>query len=160
VRLEAEKADRSAMSGDLHSPPVLLTIYKISVKHKKFYAYPSQKRILELLAKWQGVRRCRRTLNYWLRAIEDKDLLRRRRRIGHSGEFGLLFRSSLYMITLRGYLALKNAGVDVSKRISAIRDKLRDTAKRAGDGGEKGDRLKEVVERLNLKTVREMLEPG
>lgn len=148
------------MSQQLTASPILLTIFKISVKHKKYYAYPSQLKILALLEKWQHIKRCRRTLNYWLRGIEDKDLIRRKRRIGYDRVHGLIFHSSLYMITLNGYFTLRNAGVDVGKRISAIVNKLRDTQGRQDKNKERSRRLKDMVEALNIKTVRDMQAPG
>jgi hypothetical protein len=140
---------------ELIANSVLVTLHKVSVKHKKHYAYPSQLKILELLEKWRGVRRCRRTLNYWLRAVEDADLIRRKRRIGYSRDYGLLFHSSLYMITLRGYYTLLRAGVDVRERIREIIESLKDRSKREDAGRESGRRLKDLVEVVNRAVYRE-----
>lgn len=147
------------MSLTIFAQPVLLALYKISVKHKKYYSYPSQLKILELLKKWRGIERCRRTLNYWLRDIEDQGMIKRKRRIGRHPVYGLMFRSTLYMITLKGYYLLRNAGVDVSQRISDIIQKLRDTGNKGGGAAAAGKRLKDIVNLANMATYREGISP-
>ena len=143
------------MNPTIIAQPVLLALFKISVKHKKYYSYPSQLKILELLKQWRGITRCRRTLNYWLRKLEDGNLLKRRRRIGHDPVYGLIFHSTLYMITLKGYYLLKASGVDCAQRISSILNKLRDSNLSAGEAGAPKNRLKDVVALVNMATYRE-----
>lgn len=92
--------------------PVLSVLYNLNRHHKKYYCFPSQIKILELLEKFQGICRCERTLNRWLRVIEDQGYIRRRRRIRSDPDRGTVFQSTLYLITRKGYQLLARAGVN------------------------------------------------
>ena len=92
--------------------PVLSTLFGVSRKYKKYYSFPSQKKICQLLSSHQGVDRSRRTLNRWLRCLEDEGIIRRRRRIRLDKKLGMVFQSTLYMITKKGYKLLYKCGVD------------------------------------------------
>jgi hypothetical protein len=89
--------------------PILTTILAVAQKHEKGYCYPSQKRILVLLSKFHHVDISIRTLNRYLRDLEDDHYFTRvrRHRKGPSTlnpatrEWGppkILFASTLYKI--------------------------------------------------------------
>jgi len=99
--------------------PVLLTLVKIQRKYAKNYSWPSQLKILELMDLRQGIKRSKATLNRWLRVVEDDKYLLRRTRLKRDPLRGLMFKSSLYKITIKGYRLLARFGVDMSKEIAA-----------------------------------------
>jgi len=98
--------------------PLLLALVKIQRKYKKDYSWPAQLKLLELLELRQGIRKSRATLNRWLRVIQDDKYLIRRRRIKKDPRYGLMFKSTLYKITIKGLRLLSRFGVDVSKEIA------------------------------------------
>ena len=98
--------------------PLLLTLVKIQRKNDKDYSFPSQLTILDLMEKYQGIKRSRATLNRWLRVIEDKKYIVRRRRIKRHPRYGLMFKSTLYKVVIKGYKLLSRFGVDMSKEIA------------------------------------------
>jgi len=103
---------------------VLPLLHGLGKSFGKDYCYPSQNKILELLNTRVGVDRCRRTLNYWLRALEDAGLLNRKRRNRHDGIRGMLFNSTMYFISLKGYLFLRKLGIKVFEDLAAIKSKM------------------------------------
>lgn len=96
-----------------HAVPILATLNALNKKHKKFYSYPAQLTIMKLLAEFQGIKIEIATLNRWLRDIEDEGLINRVRRTRHDKKLGMVFQSTLYNITNKGYHILKAVGVDV-----------------------------------------------
>lgn len=98
--------------------PLLLTLVKIQRKYNKDYSWPSQEKIIELLDIRQGVKKSRATINRWLRVIEDSKYLIRRRRIKRHPLHGLVFKSTLYKIPIKGYRLLARFGVDMSKEVA------------------------------------------
>jgi len=103
---------------------ILPLLHGLGKNFGKDYCYPSQNKILSLLKTRLKVNRCRRTLNYWLRAFEDAGLIKRTRRHRHDGIRGMLFNSTMYFISLRGYLFLRNLGIEVFKDLAAIKSKM------------------------------------
>jgi hypothetical protein len=97
--------------------PLLITLLKIQRKYDKDYSWPSQLKLLELMDLRQGIKKSRATLNRWLRVIQDDKYLIRRRRIKRHQRYGLMFKSTLYKITIKGYRLLSRFGVDMSKEI-------------------------------------------
>lgn len=97
--------------------PLLLTLVKIQRKYKKDYSWPSQLKFLELMDLYQGIKKSRATLNRWLRVIQDDKYLIRRRRVKRDPSYGLMFKSTLYKITIKGYKLLSVMGVDMKKEI-------------------------------------------
>ncbi|HUW21099.1 MAG TPA: hypothetical protein VMW41_00350 [Candidatus Bathyarchaeia archaeon] len=73
---------------------------------------------MELMDIRQNIRKSRATLNRWLRVIQDDKYLIRRRRIKKDPRYGLMFKSTLYKITIKGLRLLSRFGVDVSKEIA------------------------------------------
>ena len=100
--------------------PILATLHKINQKYGKMYCYPSQKTLLALLDVRQGLCISIATLNRWLLAAEREGFLIRTRRIRNDPERGIIFKSTLYKITLKGYWALKMLGVSVWREMKAI----------------------------------------
>ena len=98
--------------------PILLTLVRIQQKYQKDYSFPTQKKLLELMERYQGIQKSRATLCRWLRVIQDGKFLVRRRRIKKHQVYGLMFKSTLYKITIKGYKLLSMFGVDVSKEIA------------------------------------------
>jgi len=98
--------------------PLLLTLVKIQRKYNKDYSWPSQLKLMELMDIRQGIRKSRATLNRWLRVTEDDKYLIRRRRIKKHQVYGLMFKSTLYKITIKGYRMLSSFGVNMSKEIA------------------------------------------
>lgn len=99
--------------------PVLLTFVKIQRKYNKDYSWPSQEKIIELMDLRQGIRKSRATLNRWLKKVVENKYLIRRRRIKRHPQYGMMFKSTLYKITIKGYRLLQALGVDMSKEIAA-----------------------------------------
>jgi len=93
--------------------PLLITLLKIKRKYDKDYSWPSQLKLLELMDLRQGVKKSRATLNRWLRVIQDDKYLIRRRRVKKHPRYGLMFKSTLYKITIKGYRLLSRFGVDM-----------------------------------------------
>lgn len=99
--------------------PIILTLVKIQRKYNRDYSWPSQAKLIELMDIRQGIRKSRATLNRWLRVAEDSKYLIRRRRIKRHPEHGMMFKSTLYKITIKGYRLLAAFGIDISKEIAA-----------------------------------------
>jgi len=138
---------------------VLITLNAICVKYEKWYAYPSQETLLKLLDKFQHLLRKRRMLNYYLRALEELKLIVRKRRIGYHKVYGLVFKSTMYRITLKGYYYLAREGVDCWDRIRAIEAWLKDKKVTALKPPTTGKRLKDIAYLADLATYREGLGP-
>jgi DNA-binding transcriptional ArsR family regulator len=100
--------------------PVLATLHKLNLKYNKLYCYPSQLKIMALLSLYQDINIAIATLNRWLRDLEDKGYVIRVRRIKRDRRRGIMFKSTLYKITIEGYQALKGTGVSVWREIKAI----------------------------------------
>ncbi|MBA7604207.1 hypothetical protein ES703_11326 [subsurface metagenome] len=98
--------------------PILLMNLMIQRKYNKDYSFPSQEKMIELLDLRQGYKKSRATLNRWMRVIEDSKYLIRRRRIRRDHKRGMIFKSTLYKIPIKGYRLLARFGVDVSKEIA------------------------------------------
>jgi len=98
--------------------PVLLTLVKIQRKYNKDYSFPTQKKLLELIEKYQGITKSKATINRWLLVVQGGKYLVRRRRIKKHPVYGLMFKSTLYKITIKGYRLLSRFGVDISKEIA------------------------------------------
>ena len=99
--------------------PLLLALTKIQRRYNKDYSWPSQEKLIELMDLRQGIKKSRATLNRWLRVAEDGKYLMRRRRIKRDRVHGLMFKSTLYKIKIKGYRLLAAFGVDMSKEIAA-----------------------------------------
>lgn len=88
----------------------------LSGHHGKNYCYPSQEKILELLA-YLGRKMSRRTLNRHLNALVRDGWIKRVRR-HRTGPSGMEFHSSLYTLTRRAFRWLAGMGKAVGRAIS------------------------------------------
>ncbi len=102
---------------------ILSVIFYLSEKYEKLYCYPSQLKILELLKEYRGIKRCRRTLNRWMRYAEDNGFIKRIRRIKRDPVKGFMFKSTLYKITYKGYKLLLSYGVNCYEKIAEMAKK-------------------------------------
>lgn len=132
------------MAPILKARPILATLHKINQKHGKLYCYPSQQTLLNLLGLKQSVFISIATLNRWLRVAVDEGYISRTRRIRRDPELGIVFKSTLYKITIKGYYALKVVGVSVWREIKAITAQGLKVAERA---------LKKFTGPVSMKTV-------
>ena len=113
------------MQTTVKATPILVTLFKIMEKNGKDYCFPSQKKILELLKARQDTKQSRPTLNRWLRVIEDEGYLVRRRRIKHDPVKGMMFKSTLYFMTLKGCHLLKRMGVPCRTLFDKVLNKIK-----------------------------------
>lgn len=129
---------------------ILSILHKLNGKYGKLYCYPSQRKILELLEEFYGIKISIATLNRWLRKMEDAGLIVRQHRHRWSSVMGWEFRSTLYMIAVKGYHFLARLGVPVWKQIRALTRK----ALEAGEGVVKKARgpkkLSSILEGIRL----------
>lgn len=105
------------MEATLKAQPILITLLAVSRKYKSDYCFPSQEKIMELMGKFEKVGISRATLNRWLRVIEDRKFIIRKRRIKRNGYGGIIFNTTMYKIKIKGLRLLAIFGVDVSKEI-------------------------------------------
>jgi len=113
------------MQVNVKAAPIIVLLFKIMEKNKKDYCFPSQKKILELLDIRQGIKQSRATLNRWLRVIEDSGYIVRRRRIKKDPVRGLMFKSTLYFITLKGCKLLTRMGVKCRSLFDRVLNKIK-----------------------------------
>jgi len=104
---------------------------------------------MELMDLRQGIKKSRATLNRWLRVIQDDKYLIRRRRVKRHPVYGLMFKSTLYKITIKGLRLLSRFGVDMSKEIAKYEKWLEEI----NPGRKKASRDKQIppggVEKIN-----------
>ncbi len=132
--------------------PLLVLLLKVQRKYGKDYCWPSQEKILELLELRQGLKKSRSTLNRWLACAESEKYLMRRRRIKRHKLYGMVFKSSLYKISIKGYRLLHLLGVSVEAEIKKYQMWLEEIRPRrekqkAPPGGPGGDekRVKVII---------------
>ncbi len=112
------------------SLPVLLTLHKLNSYFQKLYCFPSQSKLVSLLSKFTGLKISRRQLNYDLAAMVKGGLIRRIRRHRRTKHRGMEFRSTLYEITLKGYLLLFRAGVITWGIFAEIKNRIKEALER------------------------------
>lgn len=135
--------------------PLLLTLVKIQRKNNKDYSFPTQLTILDIMEKYQGIKKSRATLCRWLRVIEDEKYVVRRRRIKRHPIYGLMFKSTLYKITIKGLRLLSRFGIDVSKEIAAFKRWLEEINPEL-----KNERIKKEIERADRNDRHEEFMAG
>jgi len=114
---------------------------------------------MELLANYQGEKKSIATLNRWLRASEDAGFIRRTRRIRRDKKLGMVFQSTLYVITKKGYCLLARGGMavwNILKRLAEQR--MRGAGSNAGT--EKMDEFLAGVAPLKNYIARVMKSPA
>ena len=114
--------------------PILSIFEGLCRVYGKRYCYPSQLKILDLLADRLDMFISIATLNRYLRVIEDSGLIKRTRRITCDPVKGLMFRSTLYVIRHKGLKLLARYGLAVYSKIKGLVDSSRgDPKKDAAD---------------------------
>lgn len=91
--------------------PMLSLLFGLNVHFGKKYCFPSQLKLLGLLKEFRSVKMSIATLNRWLRVIEDEKYVKRIRRIRRDPVLGMVFQSTMYFITRKGYRLLNSYGV-------------------------------------------------
>ena len=123
---------------------ILSTLLLTQRKYKKDYSYPAQETAISNMEKYQGLKISRSTYNRWTRVLEDAKYLVRRRRIKRHSVYGLMFKSTLYKITIKGLRLLSRFGIDVSKEIAAFKRWLEEINPEL-----KNERIKKEIERAD-----------
>jgi len=95
---------------------IILTLAHLMLKQGKRYCFPSQEKLCEILGKYYDNPIKRRGLNYHLRHLEDKKYITRKRRIKRGPDGKLLFASTLYFLTKRGYKFLAKL-INLTKKL-------------------------------------------
>jgi len=106
------------MNTAMKALPILTTLWFTQKKHKKDYSFPAHDTILGNLAKYLRTKISKRTLCRWMRVTEDEKYLIRIRRISRHPIHGMVFNSTLYKITIKGYMLLKKYGANVSRELA------------------------------------------
>jgi len=99
------------MDASTRAIPLMGIMWGLSRHHGKKYCYPSQRKIMELLKKRFKIRISIATINRWLLVIEKNGYIKRTRRIRRDKKLGMVFQSTLYQITWKGYRLLVNCGI-------------------------------------------------
>jgi len=79
-------------------------LVSLQLRYGKAYCFPTQKKILQLLEEYHGIKIQRRALNYALADLEAAHIISRKRRIKHSKTGEMIFKSSLYFIQKLGHI--------------------------------------------------------
>lgn len=87
---------------------ILYTLTGLAAHFGKGYCFPSQAKILALLAERAHRHMSRRTLNRHLRALESRGLIVRRRRHERRRPHGFVLRSTLYSFTAMTYALMRH----------------------------------------------------
>lgn len=117
--------------------PILGIFEGLCRVYKKRYCYPSQVKILDLLAERLDMFISIATLNRYLRVIEDSGLIKRTRRITYDPVKGLMFRSTLYVIRGKGLKLLVKYGLAAYTRIRGLAESSRPKPEKAAADPEK-----------------------
>jgi len=140
-----EKNQLSTLSSE-----ILSILNGLSDKFGHLYCYPSQMKILTLLEKRFNVKRCRSTLNRQLKKMEKLGLIERTRRHKHDKVKGMIFKSTLYKITLKGYDHLRKIGVKVWKQINILRKILEKKLNLKSHDDKKGPRKGDLTTIMDI----------
>jgi len=98
---------------------IILSLSHLMLKQGKRYCFPSQAKLCEILGKYYGNPIRRRALNYHLRHLEDRDYIKRKRRIKRDQNGKMIFASTLYFLTKRGYRFLARLA-NLSKKLKGF----------------------------------------
>lgn len=117
----------AALVRDPRRPPaeLLQLIASLCGYFQKPYVWPSQSTLVHLLATRYRIFISRRTLNRWLRRLEDLGLIDRKRRHCREQRPGrpagrLILRSTLYFVTSFGRRILRSAVDNLSKFLRGL----------------------------------------
>ncbi|GAI74253.1 unnamed protein product [marine sediment metagenome] len=99
------------MEGVKYDDKFLLVFWDKMRYFKAHYIYPSQETLLKWLRNQGGLGVSRRTLNRYLRELQNRQIIGRIRRIRHDPLKGMQFATTLYSIGLLGLRKLVMLGV-------------------------------------------------
>lgn len=118
------------------APYVLATLHRVMKFYGNLYCYPAQLTILRLLKEHHNVKISIATLNRWLGVLGDEKYILRRTRFKYDPKLGWMFKSTLYWLTIKGYVLLGQLGVFVADMIARIKreDAKRKAEPRSGSG--------------------------
>ena len=105
--------------------PVLSCLNIFMAHFSKAYCFPSQARIVRFLEEEFGFKLSRRQLNRVLLHVEEGRLIRRVRRHRRERGRGMVFHSTLYEITVKGWRLLYKVGMISKARFAAMVDRFR-----------------------------------
>lgn len=137
--------------------PILSLLFGLNQHFRKKYCFPSQLKLLGLLKERFPIQVSIATLNRWLRVMEDENYVRRQRRIRRDPVLGMVFQSTMYFITRKGYRLLNTFGV---KAFVWLRGLVKRSYPTRGNGSTRGGRVRtnhepmpigEVFKLLNIK---------
>jgi len=100
--------ERSAM-------PILSILWGLSRYHHKKYCFPSQNKIMSLLADRFYIEISKSTLNRWLAGMVSANFIKRVRRISYNEKQGYLFKSTLYKFTRKSIIFMIKVGISIKK---------------------------------------------
>jgi len=133
---------------------ILHILLSLSRKKSRFWCFPSQKRLCELLYEFHGVSVSRRSLNRYLDVLESEGFFRRIRRLRKGDDGRLVFGSTVYVISRK---LVQYAGRWL-RAIGALFERPVRRAPRAagGGGGEILSREKalELIREAKLKLLQ------
>jgi len=107
------------------SLPVLACLNMFMIHFNKYYCFPSQARILRYLKEVASLTVSRRQLNRILRDIQDGGLIKRTRRHRREKGRGMVFHSTLYEMSIKGYTLLYKVGMVSKARFLEAVNRLR-----------------------------------
>lgn len=125
------------MRDQIKAEPLLRLIFQTCNHYKKHYCYPSQLTLMRWLEAYYEIKISIATLNRWLRACEDLGFISRSRRIKRDARRGMMFRSTMYFITMKGFHHLKRLGynvVEAFQRLYAFLNRGRKDAHKTSGG--------------------------
>jgi len=99
------------MRGLKYDDKFLLLLYDKMLYYHNHYLYPSQETLLKWLCNQGGLDVSRRTLNRYLRQLQNRQIIGRIRRIKHNKRGGFIFATTLYSIGILGLQKLHTMGV-------------------------------------------------
>jgi DNA-binding PadR family transcriptional regulator len=103
VGTKTKRGEVYAMIRIAQLSPVLNTLDSVGKKHRKGYCYPSQKTLIFLLCRHHQINISIRSLCRWLKRLESEGYIKRKQRIRRSPEGGLIFSSTIYILTRKAY---------------------------------------------------------
>ncbi len=118
------------MDASTRAIPLMGILYGLSKSYGKIYCFPSQKKILELLKTRFKIKISIATINRWLRVIEEAGYVKRTRRIRRDKKIGMVFQSTLYTITWKGYRLLVNCGMAAWNEVKRVAERVREKVTR------------------------------
>lgn len=110
--------------------PILSILSGLSRHFGKNYCYPSQQKILALLANRLGVFMSIASLNRHFRVIVESGFVKRTRRIRRDPIKGMMFLSTLYEISRKGYGLLARFRNGLGRKINGVKKSLRGESKK------------------------------